>query len=254
MNNFIAQSAISKEILKIATLSSSLPVNCIIIGPKAVGKSHLAKVVAPNAKSYNSLELQKAIKSKTIDLNIIDEIIILDIQKLSSIKQIIEMLEEKNIKIVATATTFKESYKDSFQAQIEVPPLSQRLEDVEFLKETYIQEAKRVFLIDEEISADIELDLTNNAISLKKSIFKSILFDSLTKNDIINILEKFLYKELEQHSSYKELLPIFEIPLLKAGKKRYKSQLQMAKHFDINRNTLRKKMIENQIDEQFNTK
>ena len=249
MENFVALSPASKDVLKIATLTATLPVNCIILGEKAVGKSHLAKHVAPKATSYTALDLQKAIKSKVIDLNTTNEIIILDIQKLDSISYIIEILEANNIKVVATATNFKESYKDFFQAQIEVPPLKEREEDVEFLKQEYIKEAKRVFLIDDEINDDIELDLTNNAISLKKSIFKSILFDSLTKNDIINILEKFLYKEFEQNSSYKELLKIFEIPLLKAGKKRFKSQLQMAKAFDINRNTLRKKFIGNEIDE-----
>ncbi len=249
MDSFIALSKASKEVLKIATLTSSMPVNCIIIGPKAVGKNHLAKVVAPNAKSYKAQDLQKAIKDKTIDLNTINEIIILDIHKLDSISYILEILEENNIKVVATATAFKDSYKSFFQAQIEVPPLSKRAEDVEFLKKEYIKEAKRVFLIDEEIDENINLDLSNNAISLKKSIFKSILFNSLTKDDIINILEKFLLKEFEQTSSYKELLPIFEIPLLRAGKKKYKSQLQMAKYFEINRNTLRKKFIENRVDE-----
>jgi transcriptional regulator with PAS, ATPase and Fis domain len=249
MKSFIAKSKASKEILKIATLSSTLPVNCIILGDKAVGKNYLAKIVAPNAKSYQALDLQKALKSKTLDLNTINEIIILDIHKIGSVNQIMELFEEKHIKVVATATEQKESYKDFFQAQIEVPPLSQRKEDVEFLKQEYIKEAKRTFLIDDDINENIELDLSNNAISLKKSIFRSILFDSLTKNDIINILEKFLLKEFEEQSTYKELLSIFEIPLLRAGKKKYKSQLQMAKHFDINRNTLRKKMIENNIDE-----
>ncbi len=249
MDSFIALSPASKDVLKIATLSSTLPVNCIILGEKAVGKNHLAKVVAPNAKSYTALDFQKAIKSKTIDLNTINEIIILDIHKLGSINQLMEILEEKSIKVVATAVTPKESYKNFFQAQIEVPPLRDRPQDVEFLKQEYINEAKRVFLIDENINEDIELDLSNNAISLKKSIFKSILFDSLTKNDIINILEKFLYKEFEETSSYKELLTLFEVPLLKAGKRKFKSQLQMAKAFGINRNTLRKKFIGNGIDE-----
>ena len=249
MDSFIAKSEASKDVLKIATLSSTLPVNCIITGPKAVGKSLLAKVVAPDAKSFNALDLVNLIKSKSINLDTISEIIILNIDKLPSISQIIELFEEKNIKVVATAINHKESYRDFFQAHIEVPPLSQREEDVEFLKQEYIKEAKRVFIIEDEISDDIEIDLSNNAISLKKSIFRSLLFDSLTKYDIINILEKFFLKEFDNTSSYKELLGIFEVPLLRAGKKRYKSQLQMAKHFDINRNTLRKKMVENGIDE-----
>ena len=249
MDSFVALSKASKDALKIATLSASLPINSIITGPKAVGKNHLAKVVAPNAKSYTASSLQNSIKDKTINLDAINEIIVLDIHKLSSISHLLESLDAKNIKVVATSIEYKEHYCDFFQAHIKVPALSERKEDVEYLKDEYIKEAKRIFLIDEEINSNIELDLSNNAISLKKSIFRNILFDSLTKSDIMNILEKFLLKEFEKSSSYKELLPIFETPLLRAGKKRYKSQLQMAKHFKINRNTLRKKFIENKIDE-----
>ena len=249
MHSFVAISEISKDVLKIATLTSTLPVNCIVIGEKAIGKNHLAKIIAPNAKIYGALDLQKAIKSKTLDLNTISEIIILDIQKLGSINQIIEAFEEKNIKVVATSTQNRDSYKEFFQAHIEVPSLSERKEDVEFLKQEYINEAKRVFLLDDEVNNSIDIDLSNNAISLKKSVFRSLLFDSLTKNDIMNILERFLLKEFDNTSAYKELLHIFEKPLLKAGKQKYKSQLQMAKHFEINRNTLRKKFIENEIDE-----
>jgi len=249
MNSFVALSNSSKDVLKIATLSASLPVNCIILGQKAVGKSHLAKVIAPNALTFVSTKLQEAIKNKTIDLNTINEIIILDIHKIGSINQIIETFEEKNIKVVATSSEYRDSFKEFFQAQIEVPPLSSRKEDVEFLKQEYIKEAKKTFLIDDEINEDIDIDLTNNAISLKKSVFRSLLFDSLTKNDIMSILEKFFLKEFDNTSSYKELLTIFERPLLRAGKIKYKSQLQMAKHFEINRNTLRKKFVENSIDE-----
>jgi DNA-binding NtrC family response regulator len=249
MDSFVAFSKASKDVLKIATLSASLPVNCIITGPKAVGKNHLASIVSPQTKSYSATALQEDIKNNSFDINSCNEIIILDIHKLSSIKQILELFENKNIKVVATALEYKSSYQEFFQAHIQVPPLSERPEDVEYLKQEYIKEAKRVFLIDEEINEDIELDLSNNAISLKKSIFRNILFDSLERSDIINILERFLLKEFDNYSSYKELLPIFEIPLLKAGKKRYKSQLQMAKHFEINRNTLRKKYAENCIDE-----
>jgi len=247
MKGFIAHSKASKEVLKIATLSASLRVNCLIFGPKAVGKSHLAKVIAPDAKAYSALDLQEQIRAKAVDLNTVNEVIILDIHKIDAVGQIVEFLENSNIKVVATATKDKDIYSKYFQAKIEVLPLKDRLEDVEYLKQEYIKEAKRVFLIDEEISQDIECDLSNNAISLKKSIFRSILFDSLTKSDIANILENYLQKEIKS-SSYKELLPIFEVPLLKAAQKEYKSQLQMAKHLEINRNTLRKKMIENEIN------
>jgi DNA-binding protein Fis len=70
----------------------------------------------------------------------------------------------------------------------------------------------------------------------------------LSQSAIEELLENFFLRELDERSSYKELLPIFEKPLLKATKSKFHSQLQMAKKLDINRNTLRKKLHENGLD------
>jgi DNA-binding NtrC family response regulator len=247
MDEFVAFSQNSQESLKMATLSSSLPVNSLIIGEKAVGKNHLAKVILPNAEVFEALELENLLSKNQIDLKITDEIIINNIQKITSTKNFLENISYHDIKIVATSTEYKEIYDDFFEVKIEVPPLRQRKEDVEFLTKSYMKEAKKLFLIDKDFE-DLHIDLSNNAISLKKSIFRTVLFDSLKKDDIMEIFEEFLLKEFENTTSYKKLLPIFEIPLLKAGQKAFKSQLQMAKKFDINRNTLRKKLSENSID------
>ena len=55
-------------------------------------------------------------------------------------------------------------------------------------------------------------------------------------------LEQFILNKLKKEYNYKDLLEYFEIPLLKAAKKEYKSQLQMANKLQINRITLRKKI------------
>lgn len=247
MDEFIAYSQSSQETLKIATLSSSLPVNTIIVGEKAVGKNHLAHIVASTAKGYEAKDLEAQLAKNSLDLTSCSEIIIYNINKLTSTKNIIDRFEKHNIKVVATATEYKDIYDELFQVKILVPSLKQRPEDVEFLVSKYTKEAKKLFLIEDEIP-EIDIDLSNNAISLKKSIFRSLLFDSLTKEHIMELLENFFEKEFEHTTKYKELLPIFEIPLLKAGQKAFKSQLQMAKKFDINRNTLRKKLSENELD------
>ncbi len=52
----------------------------------------------------------------------------------------------------------------------------------------------------------------------------------------------FFVREFKVERTYKQLLEVFEIPLLKAAKKVYKSQLQMANKLNINRITLRKKL------------
>jgi len=248
MDDFIAFSKASQDTLKIAMLSSELPVNIILTGEKAVGKNHLATLIAPNAKVIEATELKDGLERLGLDYKNFSEIIINNIHKIDSTKNYIKELEDKNIKIIATTITYKESYDELFQVKIDVPPLRERKEDVEFLTQKYIKEAKRLFLIDHDIS-NVKIDLSNNAISLKKSIYSSILFDSLDKEAIKDLLENFFVKEFEHTTSYKELLPMFEIPLLKAGKKVFKSQLQMAKRFDINRNTLRKKLSENKLDD-----
>ncbi len=55
-------------------------------------------------------------------------------------------------------------------------------------------------------------------------------------------LEKYLSENLKGENSYKDLSYIFEVPLLKASTKKYKSQVQVAKHLGLNRITLRKKL------------
>jgi len=248
MDEFVAFSKASQDTLKIAMLSSDLPVNIILVGEKAVGKNHLAKIIAPNAKIFEAVDLEnKSIKS-SIDYNSFSEIIINNIHKISSTKNLIQELEQHSIKVIATTTEYKDSYDELFQVKIDVPSLKDREEDVEFLTQKYINEAKRLFLIEGDIPK-VTIDLSNNAISLKKSIYSSILFDSLNKEAIMELLESFLYKEFEHTTAYRDLLPIFEVPLLKAGKRAFKSQLQMSKKFDINRNTLRKKLSENGLDD-----
>jgi len=248
MDEFVAFSKASQDTLKIAMLSSDLPVNIILVGEKAVGKNHLAKLISPSAKVYEAVDLEDSLTRKSLDYNSFSEIIINNIHKIDSTKNLIQELENHSIKIIATTIEYKDSYDELFQVKIDVPPLREREEDVEFLTQKYINEAKRLFLIDEDIPS-VKVDLSNNAISLKKSIYSSILFDSLDRESIMDLLENFFVKEFEHTTSYKELLKLFEIPLLRAGKKVFRSQLQMAKRFDINRNTLRKKLSENGLDD-----
>ncbi|RLA76195.1 MAG: Fis family transcriptional regulator, partial [Epsilonproteobacteria bacterium] len=88
----------------------------------------------------------------------------------------------------------------------------------------------------------IEIDLSQNGISLRQSVYKSVFLNTLTDDEIMYGLEKFLLKKLDDNSDYQKLLKYFEIPLLNAAKRKYKSQLQMANHLNLNRNTLRKKI------------
>jgi DNA-binding protein Fis len=83
---------------------------------------------------------------------------------------------------------------------------------------------------------------------MKRYIYKELIKKTLSSEDIENILYDYLYSKLGGKNSYKELLPIFEKPLIRAGLSRYKSQLQLAEVLGLNRNTLRKKINENNIN------
>ena len=68
MKKFIAQSEISKQILKSAKLSADLPVNTLIYGEIGVGKKLLAKEILPNTTTILAKELEKLINNNQINL------------------------------------------------------------------------------------------------------------------------------------------------------------------------------------------
>jgi DNA-binding protein Fis len=63
-------------------------------------------------------------------------------------------------------------------------------------------------------------------------------------DDISAMLYDYLYTHFEGNDNYRKHLGLYEKPLIKAGLKKYGSQLQLAAALGINRNTLRKKIQE----------
>ena len=236
---FIAKSESSKKLLNIAQISSSLPVNIIIYGDKGVGKKILAQTILPDAPILDGKVLEESINNKTIDLEQYSEMIIQDINGVLNKLEFLENLG--SIKIVATATSLPSDIEANFAIKIDIPPLKERPEDVKELTKLYLNEAKSIYgsNIKEEV---LNINLETNGISLKKSIFKDVFLKSMNDEDMKISLENFIYNKLDDGYNYKDLLEIFEIPLLKASKKKYKSQLQMANNLQINRITLRKKI------------
>ena len=238
MEKFIALSPSSKKALHVAKISAPLPINILIYGEVGVGKKLLTKEITQNTTNYEAIELEQLIQQKNIDLQSYKSIIIFNIENILNSKQFFEKL--KNIKIIATANLNYKDLQNNFPVKIKLEALSQREEDLNELIKIYTDEANKIYLSNKTIQ-DIKIDISQNGLSLKKSIFKSILLNSITKDEMIEIMYNYFMKELE-NKSYKDLLEIFEIPLLKASKKIFKSQVQMAKHLDINRITLRKKL------------
>ena len=240
MDKFITQSPISKQIKKSAILSMNLPVNTLIIGEQGVGKKLLAQEILPNSTAFYAKELEQLIISKHIDLKEYSSIIIYHLEDVINIDEFLQHLT--NIKIVATTNQKLTKYNTIFAVKIEIPPLSQRNEDLQKLIEIYTQEALNIYNLSKGDIDNTKLDLNGNGITLKQSIFKHIVLQSMSQKDILSILESYLYKQLQKNKTYKELLSIFEIPLLKASIKAFKSQLKISKQLAINRVTLRKKL------------
>ncbi len=239
MEKFIAISKISQQILKSAKLSADLPINTLIYGQIGVGKKLLAHEILPNAFVINGDELEKLIISKQIDLALYQAIIIENLDTILNVEEFFQYL--KNIKIVGINTDKNDKLNQYFAIKIEIPPLKERPEDLNEIVEIYKKQAMSIYNTNVPVN-NIEIDLSENGITLKQSIYKSIFLQSINTKDMLQTMENYLTKKLENGATYRDLIEIFEIPLLKAAKKIYKSQLQMADKLEINRITLRKKI------------
>jgi len=70
----------------------------------------------------------------------------------------------------------------------------------------------------------------------------------MNAKDIELLLYEYLLKNLSGNDDYRKYLSLYEKPLIEAGLKKFGSQLQLSQILGINRNTLRKKIYENNID------
>lgn len=239
MKKFISNSETSKKILNIAHISSNMPVNVMIIGDRGVGKTLLSQHISPNATIFEAKFLENEIIQNSINLEQFTELIILNIELVLNKKEFLENLSK--IRLIVTSNKLLKDIEEQFAIKIDIPPLQERCEDLDELIKIYTNEAKNIYDSDLDIN-DIDIDLSQNGISLKKSIYKSVLLKSLNDTDMENTLEYFIEQKLDENENYKSLLKFFEIPLLNAAKTKFKSQLKMATKLNINRITLRKKL------------
>jgi DNA-binding protein Fis len=243
MKHFYTKSEQIQSIIKGLNLTKTLYVSSIIIGPAYTGKKSLAKSVFPNAPIVSG-ENQEEIKSA---LSNTDELIISDFEKIKNQNE----LDFSNKRIIATANYMGNSslVDELFAFIYTMPPLTQREEDIAYLKDHFIKEAKSTLMIENSINTDeMYLDLSLNNKSLKRSIYSHLIKHTMDAADIEEILYHYLLKELEGNDAYREHLGLYEIPLIKAGLEKYGSQLKLSEVLGINRNTLRKKIHEHNID------
>ena len=242
MQDYIAVSEISKEILNSATLLKSLGVSALIVGESGVGKKALASYIIPNTKIYEAKELQVDINDNVITINN-ESIIINNIENITNIDLFINWSIKNEIRVIATSISkdLHPKLQDFFSINIDIPPLEMRKEDIKPLANKFAAEAGKV-LGSSNKPGKLIVNTSQNAHSLRKSIYFSYLFESIGESEIMMLMENFIHTNLEGENSYRDLEYLFEAPLLRASQKKYKSQLQMAKHLGLNRITLRKKI------------
>ena len=244
METFFTKSDKIQHIIKSFNLTKTLFVSSIIIGEAHTGKKTLARYLFPDTPLVSG-ENQEEVKS-ALENN--DALIITDFEKLSNQSS----LDFSNKRIIATANYMgnQELIDDMFAFIYMMPTLQERPEDVSYLKNIFIKEALSTLMIEDNTyeSDDIPLNLSKNSKSLKKSIFFHLFKYSMDDKDIKEVLYNYLLKNLDGNDGYREYLGLYEKPLIEAGLKKFGSQLQLSQILGINRNTLRKKIHEHNID------
>lgn len=244
METFFTTSDKIQHIIKSFNLTKTLFVSSIIIGESHTGKKSLARYLFPNATLVSGSD-QKEVEEA---LEISDELIITNFEKLSNQNT----LDFTNKRIIATADYLgnPELIDDLFAFIYTMPSLQERPEDINYLIDLFIKEASSTLMVDDlNIDPDdIPLDFTKNSKSLKKSVYMYIMRQSMNAQDIESVLYSYLLKHLDGNDSYREHLGLYEKPLIEAGLKKFGSQLQLSQVLGINRNTLRKKIHEHNID------
>jgi DNA-binding NtrC family response regulator len=252
VTNFLTASNASVEAFKTANLLKALSVNAMIIGERGTGKLTLARYILPNAPIVNAScfdELLEAVERNS-------EIIIHRLDDIANLKRLVETLAKTKTRVVATGgyRYTPDQLDEIFSIRLVLPPLNQRHEDIALLINLFVEEAKNTFgRMDGFNANDLVPDVSENALSLRRQVYLHYLLNSIKENDLIEILEHFLLDKLGSNNDYRKFLHLYEVPLIRAGIKKFKSQLQLADKLGLNRNTLRKKIADHS-DYQFDLK
>jgi DNA-binding NtrC family response regulator len=241
---FVTASNASAEAFKTANLLKLLSVNALITGNKGTGKLSLARHILPDAPVIDAShfdELLVALQSNST-------LIITHIEKIPNFNTLFEQINHAEVRVVATGSeSFShEGLDELFTVKVFLPPLQERPEDVEALKRQYVDEARIIFGEGKSVDVEhLEADLSDNAASLRRQIYMNYLLSNIAEEELMQVMEEFLTERLGSNNDYRKFLHLYEAPLIKAGLKRFKSQLQLSNKLGLNRNTLRKKIADN---------
>ena len=242
--SYITASASSAEAFKTATLLKTLSVNSLISGEVGVGKKSLACYILPDATIIEASDFDEILSA----LGSVNEIIIINLENSPNIKRVVEAVKSTSVRVIATANSsfFNEYIDDIFSVKFDIPPLRDRLEDVDELVEKFVNEASSLFCSSTKFNSEnFTPDLSQNANSLKRQVMIHSLLHDIKDVELMDIIENYLVDKLGSQSDYRNFLHLYEVPLIKAGLTRFKSQLQLSDKLGLNRNTLRKKIADN---------
>ena len=244
VTSFITTSEASYQAFKTATLLKTLTVNALIMGEVGVGKKSLATFILPDASIVDASAHDELLAT----LESCNELIITNIDNSPNIKRLIETIKINQVRVIATAKqAFSNEFIDElFSVKFDIPPLSEREEDLHELVKLFESEAALLFGGEQVLDlTHFRPDLKENAKSLKRQVMISYLLQGIQDSELMDIIEKYLYDKLGSNSDYRNFLYLYEVPLIKAGLSRFKSQLQLSDKLGLNRNTLRKKIADN---------
>lgn len=242
--NYITASASSAQAFKTATLLKTLSVNALITGEVGVGKKSLARYILPNAPMLDASNYDELL----VTLESANSVIITNLENLPNTKKVLDIISANNIMVIATAKSsyYNEVADKIFSIKLDIPSLQERPEDVKQLVEKFAKEASLLFGPKDEFSLkNFKPDLSQNSNSLRKQVMINYLLQNVSENELIEIIENYLVEKLGSNNDYKNFLHLYEVPLVRAGLQRFKSQLQLSDKLGLNRNTLRKKIADN---------
>ena len=234
-----SNSSTMHKIYQTLQATKDLLVSSLVYGEEFTGKKSLVKKLFPNSvwvDGSNIGDVREAIRSNS-------HIVITNFEKINNI----DILQFENVNVVAifNGKTYDSHLENKFAFIYYIPNLLEREEDIELFTERYTNEAKEIYDINEDIKLEKkDLDISRNLKSLKRSIYKTILFKAVNKHELYDIMYSHFTKNYKGINVYKEQLEIFEKALITAGLDIYNSQLKLSEILGINRNTLRKKINE----------
>lgn len=243
LTQFITQSPQVESIVKSLTLTQSLFVSSIIIGEPFTGKKQLVRSLFPKAlyvDAHNIEELKQVLQTH-------NEVVIYNFDAVNNLDEL--NFENKRIIAIANEVRYRSAIEKKFAFIYDMPALVQRPEDVKRLIKEFTQIIQNDLMLESSKVINVEeVDLSENIKSLKASIYRQLITSTLDSRDIEKILFNYLYDNMKGKNAYRDFLEIYERPLLQAGLAKFKSQLKLSSVLGLNRNTLRKKIHEHNLD------